>query len=76
MFQPTRYRGYTIDRFIMRRTFYADPIDAYLTTECLRAGTLTEVKAMIDEVLDEPPIDDLFKEADRIMSKPLYQTAA
>jgi hypothetical protein len=72
----TLYRGYDIERSILTGNYYADPHHAYLTNTRLRAGTLAEMKALIDETCDETTIVDLFKEADRIMAKPIYQTAA
>jgi hypothetical protein len=73
---PIQYRGYDIERSILTGNYYADPHHAYLTNTRLRAGTLAEMKAVIDEVCGETTIVDLLKEADRIMGKPLYQTAA
>jgi hypothetical protein len=73
---PIQYRGYDIERSILTGNYYADPHHAQLTNTRLRAGTLAEMKAAIDEVCDETTIVDLFKEANRIMAKPIYQTAA
>jgi hypothetical protein len=73
---PIQYRGYDIERSILTGNYYADPHHAQLTNTRLRAGTLAELKTLIDEVCDETTIVDLFTEADRIMSKPLYETAA
>jgi hypothetical protein len=74
--KPIRYRGYDIERSILTGQYYADEHDAQLTNTRLRASTLAEMKAAIDEVCDETTIVDLFKEADRIMAKPIYQAAA